>query len=116
MPNNEIYMVEPKESLSNYVISLLNNGDTRDEIIADLMGKGHDERFVKELVTESANLRSLKRRSQALALILGGAAICLASCIFTITNTFSSASFPWVLYGLTSAGIVVVFAGFTKIF
>ncbi len=109
-------MVNQQESISEYVISLLNNGQRREEIEAQLMEKGHEETFVKEIVVESIKLRDSKRRSQALALVLSGAVICFLSFLLTITSSFSHGSFGFVLYGLTSLGIVVVFAGLMKVF
>ena len=107
--------VESK-SLGNVVISMLDDGMRRDDIIESLIGKGHDERFVRELVAESSKLRDTKRRAQGLALILGGALICFLSFLLTITSSFTSTSFPYVLYGVTSLGVLVVFAGLMKVF
>ena len=45
------------ESLSGYVINMLNEGRTRDEVAEDLLQKGHDEKFVTEFVQESVKLR-----------------------------------------------------------
>ncbi len=109
-------MAEQTEELSKYVISLLNDGQGRETIEHDLMAKGHDEKFVKNLVRESQKLRYAIRRTQGLSLILAGAVICFASFLITITSSFSHGSFPYVLYGLTSVGIIVVFTGFTRIF
>lgn len=105
-----------QESLNQYVYSMLDNGQGRESIENDLLAKGHDERFVKDLVKEVQKLRHSKRMSQGLALILVGAVICFASFLITITSSFSQGSFPYVLYGLTSVGIIVVFAGFSKVF
>lgn len=103
-------------SLREYVISLLDNGKGREEIESILLEKGHDERFVKDLVKESIALRHTKRRSQGLTLILTGAVICLLSFALTITSSFTHSSFPLVLYGLTSIGVLIVFAGLMKVF
>ena len=105
-----------KESLSNIIVSMLNDSITRDDIIQNLIAKGNDERFVKELVAECAKLRDTKRRAQGLALILGGAVICFLSFLLTITSSFSSTTFPYILYGVTSMGVLVVFACLMKVF
>lgn len=109
-------MAAETESLSQYVTSLLNDGQGREQIETNLLEKGHEERFVKDLVREAQKLYASKRRSQGLTLILSGAVICFLSFLLTITSSFSAGSFPMVLYGLTSAGIIVVFIGFMKIF
>jgi hypothetical protein len=109
-------MVLQTESLGNFVLSLLENGQTRDEIEKGLLEKGHDEWFVIELVSESIKLRQTKRRAQGLAFILAGAVICFLSFLLTITSTFSIESFPYVLYGITTMGIIVVFCGLMRVF
>ncbi len=105
-----------QESLSTYVLSLLDEGQGREQIETQLLEQGHDERFVKDLVAEVQKLRYSKRRAQGLALILTGAVICFLSFLLTITSSFTHGSFPWVLYGLTSIGIIVVFMGLMKVF
>jgi len=109
-------MAAQPEPLSNYVISQLNEGKRKEQIETDLLAKGHDERFVKDLVRESQKLRYAKRRTQGLVLILAGAVVCFASFLLTITSSFSQESFTTILFGLTSIGIVIVFAGFTRVF
>ena len=112
----ETLMVATQTSLTDYVFALLDEGQGRELIESRLQEKGHDEQFVKELVKEAIKLRQSKRITQGLGFILAGALICFTSFLLTITGTFSQGAFPWVLYGLTSAGIIVVFAGFMRIF
>jgi len=114
--NSELYMNAAQQTTGEYITKLLEAGQGREQIEADLLGKGHDERFVKELVKEVTQLRQSKRRAVGLSLVLAGAVICFLSFLLTITSSFSQGSFPYVLYGLTSVGIMVAFAGFTKIF
>lgn len=109
-------MIAEKESVSKLVSSMLHNEMSRDEIETQLLEQGYEAAFVKELVAESVKMRDLKRRTQGLALILSGAVICFFSFLFTITSSYTHSSFPYVLFGLTSVGIVVVFAGLMKVF
>ena len=102
--------------VSQYILSLLNKGQKREQIETELLGKGHEEYFVKQVVAETIKMRNAKLRSQGLMFILAGAAVCLISCILTLSGSFTQSSFPLVLYGLTSGGIVLVFAGFVKVF
>ena len=105
-----------QESLSKQILELLSKGQKREQIVSELLAMGHDERFVKEIVTETIKIRNAKIQSQALTLILIGGVLCLLSCIVTMTSQFSNSNFPLVLYGLTTVGIVIVFLGFSKIF
>ena len=109
-------MATESKYLSEYVTSLLDKGQGREQIEKHLLQKGHEERFVKDLVSEAVKLRYSKRRTQGLALILSGAIICFLSFLLTITSSFTHSSFPLVLYGLTSLGIIVVFIGFMRVF
>jgi len=109
-------MATQQESLSQQIIALLENGTVRSEIESQLVQKGHEERFVSEIVRETIRLHDSRKRSLGLVLILGGALLCLVSCVVTIFASFSNTSFPMILYGLTTVGILVVFAGLMKIF
>ena len=115
--DKEIAMIGSAEdtSLSLHIIKLLNEGQKGEQIAAELINKGHDETFINGLVRETGKLRYAKRRAQGLALILTGAVICLFSCIITIASA-TTGSLPTVLYGLTSVGILVIFAGLMKVF
>lgn len=103
-------------SIGLSVLDMLAHGQGREEIEQALLQQGHDEGFVKNIVKETIKLRQEKLRAQGLTLILSGAVICFLSFLLTITSSFSHSSFPLVLYGLTSAGILVVFLGFMRIF
>lgn len=109
-------MVEKQDALYSYVINLFDQGMPREQIVSHLQDNQHDETFARHLVAEVLKLREAKRRSQGLTLILCGAFVCLMSFVLTITSSFSQSSFPYVLYGLTSVGIIIVFAGFMKVF
>ena len=102
--------------LCSYVVTLLLAGHQRAQIEDRLVEQGHEKKFVQELVAEAVKLHNMKIRSQGLALILGGALVCLISFVLSITASATHLNFPFVLYGLTSIGIIIVFAGFMKIF
>jgi hypothetical protein len=84
------------------------------DIEAELVQSGIEPRHVPELMAEIKKLRNAKRTSRGLILILIGAVICLVSCIITLFSSYSDLSL--VLYGLTSVGIIIVFAGLMQIF
>ena len=102
--------------LCSYVVTLLMAGHQKAQIEDRLLEQGHDERFVQELVAEAVKLHNMKIRAQGLTLILVGAFVCLLSFVLSITASATHLNFPIVLYGLTSLGIIIVFAGFVKIF
>ncbi len=109
-------MTTQHDTLNSYVSSLLESGQGREEIETHLLGKGHEEGLVKEVVGEAIQQRYAVRRGQGLNLVLSGAVICFLSFLLTITSSFSHGSFPYVLYGLTSVGIATAFIGLMKVF
>jgi hypothetical protein len=101
------------ESPGQYVLRMLEDGTSREQIEQQLVDKGHDRRFAQEIVAEVYTLRNARRRSKGLVLVLVGAVVCFLSFILTITGAFSGEAFNYVLFGLTSVGVIVVFVGFT---
>ena len=109
-------MSNEQQSLSTKVYTMLDEGQMRADIEQFLLEKGHDIKFVKELISETSKLRDTRRRAQGMVFILGGAVVCFLSFLLTITSSFSNNTFPYVLYGVTSLGIIIVFTGLTKVF
>jgi hypothetical protein len=103
-------------TLSREIQRQLSRGLKQQQIEAELMAVGHEEYFVKQIISEAVKLRNAQNRMQALIFILAGAAVCLLSCVLTMTASLSEGSFSLVLYGLTTVGILLVFAGLVKIF
>lgn len=109
--------MDDRHTVVRQVLDLLDRGTAKDEIVAQLLQTGHAHEFAEDIVTETARNRDLKRRSQGFALILAGAVICLGSFIVTfVTSTDSSSSLPYTLYGATTVGILIAFAGLMKVF
>ena len=107
LENNEV---------SLHIFSLLSRGYSSQQVEAELVEQGHDLHFIKELLQEAVTLRNSKKRVMGLSLILAGALVCLLSCVLAITLYMSKGNFALVLYGFTSLGIILVFAGFTQVF
>ncbi len=109
--------MKPEEGKVNeFVYSMLRDGKGREYIEHELIQLGHEERFVKEIIAETMKLHNTRKRAEGLVFILAGAFVCFLSCALTLMHVFSQESFSMVLFGLTSAGIVLVFFGFMKIF
>ena len=94
----------------------LDNRLSDEDIKAELMKRGVDERGLTELMKEIKQLRNSRKTSAGLMLILVGAVFCLLSCILTLTGTYSDSNFQLILYGITTLGILVAFGGLMKIF
>lgn len=109
-------MHNEQDALYNYVIKLFERGMDRQQIMTHLLENGHDQKFAEQLLAGAIQLRDAKRRHQGLIYVLFGAFVCLASCVLTFMSSSIQGHFPYVLYGLTSLGILIVFAGFMKVF
>lgn len=101
--------------ISRQILAQLANGLTRAEVETELMNKGHDQYLVNNLMQECIKLRAAQKRTRGLALILLGALICLTSCVATLLS-FNGSFNSFTLIGLTSIGIVIVFAGLMMVF
>jgi len=108
--------IPTNETPSEYATRMLERGVARQQIENDLVGMGHARNFATEIVTEVAKMRDAKKRSQGLVLILAGAFICFISFLLTVTGFVSGDAYNFVLFGVTSLGVIVIFAGFTMVF
>jgi hypothetical protein len=102
--------------LGAHILSMLEHGRNTEEIVQELVGQGHEERFVQNIVAEAKKLHYAKKRTNGLTLIMAGGVICLLSFAFSINSYISDQPISWALYGLTSLGTLVIFAGFIKVF
>lgn len=107
-------MANSHKNVSEYVLSSFSAGKSKSEILAELLNQGHEEHSVSLILDEAVKQKLANKRTVGCGLILTGAAICLGSCIYSLMATYSS--LPMSLYGLTTLGILVVFAGLIKIF
>jgi hypothetical protein len=105
------------ETPGQYVMRLLDMGESRAQIEQYLLDQGHDLTFIKELIEATATLRNARRRTLGLSLILAGGIVCFLSFLLTITGVFSGTDgHGFALFGLTSIGVIIAFVGFTYVF
>lgn len=102
-------------NLSNYILEELSKGKTKADVAAELAGKGHEEQLIDSMVQECVRQLAVRKRTKGMALVMVGAFICLLSCVTTILSGSADHS-SFTLIGLTSVGIMVVFAGLMMIF
>lgn len=104
------------ETPSAYATRMLDSGVSRQQIENDLVSMGQSRQFAADIVSELVKMRDAKKRSQGLMLILAGAFICFISFLLTVTGFVSGDAYNFVLFGVTSLGVIVIFAGFTMVF
>ena len=94
----------------------IDNGMTNAEIREKLAFEGYDEKYIAELLIGLSKLRNSKKTAKGLTLILVGAALCLLSCILTLAHAFPGSEFSFVLFGVTTLGVLFVFGGLVYMF
>lgn len=94
----------------------VDNGLSNKEIEEKLRFGGYDDRYIADLLQELSKLRNAKKTARGLTLILIGSVMCLLSCILTLTHAFTGSDFSFVLFGVTTIGILLVFGGLIFIF
>ena len=81
----------------------------------ELTDKGLDAESIAAHIKEFKRLRYVRRQSVGFVLIAVGAALGLISCVLTLMSQ-DPELYGIILYGLTSLGILVIFAGFYMVF
>lgn len=94
----------------------LDNGLNDQQIEAELVAAGTDQRHVPDMLKEIKKLRNARKTANGLIYILIGAVVCLLSCVLTMRSSYSNSNFNLILYGFTTVGIILVFIGLMKIF
>lgn len=107
-------MEQTKTSIKEHATLWLSKGYDNARIKTELLNIGIDERNVPEMLKEIGKLRNTRKTTMGLMFILAGALLCLISCIMTIMSDTTGTGFT--LYGLTSIGIIIAFAGLVRIF
>ena len=92
----------------------LDKGLSDTQIKEEILNIGIEERNLQDIFKEVIKLRRSRNTTKGLMFILAGAMLCLISCVFTIMSSDTNVGF--MLYGVTSIGIIVVFIGLIKIF
>ena len=108
--------MEPKKQDAHLmVIESLANGQPKETIELALANLGYDHYQCSTIFEESKKIFQAKKRTKGFTLILVGALICLLSCVYTLaTGSMSMSNFT--LFGLTTLGVIVVFAGLYMVF
>ena len=103
------------KEVTNIIDSSLAVGGSRADIEALLAEKGYELSAFAHHIEESLKQHALKRRNNGQLLIGAGVFTCFSSCVITLLSDSISGS-NFTLIGLTTAGIILLFAGLTKFF
>ena len=84
-------------------------------IASELLQIGIEDRHIPEILQEINKLRDSRKTAKGLTFVALGALVCLLSCVLTILMSQSDMQ-GVILYGMTSVGLLIIFAGLISIF
>lgn len=82
----------------------------------NLIKEGADQLSAVEIVKQIKLVYYAQKRQKGSMIILVGAVLLLVGFLLTISNFYANTSFTFVMYGFTTAGLLVMFYGLYKIF
>lgn len=104
------------DGIMHEIWQLYAGGHTTDEIISRMEKRELDMDMVKDLVKTVREIRLKRKRSQGLILTGIGAVVLVLAFIVTYILSRNGMSTELALYGLTTAGIGLLFAGMVMYF
>lgn len=109
-------MENQTQNLYDLAQRLKTDGYDKVYIVSELRKQGANDDVIKEIVDKIIHHKSGKKLRQGLNTTAVGALILFSSFLLTITSGYTHFSTGFVLYGLTSVGIVVVMYGLYLLF
>jgi hypothetical protein len=85
------------------------------DMVRELKDRGVPEDLVAELVADFKKHRADQRQRTGFILAGVGSLFCFISCLLTLLNPFPEYR-EFILYGITTLGVVIIFIGFYYIF
>jgi cytochrome c-type biogenesis protein CcmH/NrfF len=95
---------------------MVREGRSDEQIHQAMVDRFGDGPAVAQLMQEVKKLRAAKNTATGLIFILAGVVILLSSFVLSFMHVYNNQSLTFVLYGLTTIGILVVFFGLMKVF
>ena len=108
--NPELY-----DKLLDLAIGMLEKGHDPAAIESALSQKTDDIVLITVVIKEARNAHYAELRTQGFRLILIGCLTGITGFLITFLNFNTSRSIDFAMYGLTSAGLIIVFWGLFKI-
>jgi hypothetical protein len=100
---------------SEHIRTLVKKGMSEQEVIGELSAHGVEEHHIRDA------FRALKKQMHAVQqrngfMLAGiGSFVCFVSCVFTMLDVFPAMT-GFLLYGLTTIGVLIILAGLIMIF
>jgi hypothetical protein len=90
-------------------------GLSEEQIYEQLIEQHFSPMEAREMIETCKRENCMKQQKNGLTLMVIGAIICFTSCLFTMLELMPSLT-NFLLYGMTSAGVIVVFGGLIMVF
>ncbi len=98
-------------TIQQWVAEKLDNQKIQQLLLAD----GYDEEAIAKHLQEVRKLKIAKRQVTGFIYLAAGALLGFISCVLTLVNPVP-ALYNWILFGLTSIAILVIFIGLYYVF
>lgn len=107
---------EKYEELHHKALLWLWQHQSFDNIKENLIKGGADELTAAEIVKEIKLIHYAHKRQKGGIIILAGSILLLVGFLLTVSNFYANTSFTYVMYGFTTAGLLVIFYGLYEVF
>lgn len=94
---------------------LFKKGLSEQEVIGELMSTGAEEHHIRDVIRSFKKQLHAVQQRNGFMLAGVGSFVCFISCIFTMVDVFPAMT-GFLLYGLTSLGVLIILAGLIMIF
>ena len=100
-----------EEGITNLASSLQKEGYNMDQITLQLREKGAPDNLLQEALQHLKQLHINRKRSSGFACCGIGVALLVVGCMITIMLYNSGGDIKWVMYGLTTLGVIFTMKG-----
>lgn len=94
---------------------LIKKGMTEEQVMQEILNAGMDEPLAREMLTAIKKEKNDLQQRRGFILLGIGSLLCFFSCVFTMLHLIPSLT-GFLLYGLTSIGVIIIFAGLVMVF
>jgi hypothetical protein len=110
--------MEPTKKIEDYLSQahqLIEEGNEFDSVRQHLEASGADALTVDTIIRQIKSLSYLKRRKRGVILGLIGSIMLIVGFILTVIFYHSGVSIHYVMYGMTSIGVILLIAGLVEV-
>jgi hypothetical protein len=110
--------MEPSYQIEAYITQakeLLNQGNDIKKISESLADSGANEIMIETVIRQLKSVIYLKRRKRGFKLGVAGSILLMTGFILTVLFYHSGISIHYVMYGMTSLGVILLMAGLVEL-